>query len=92
MEISAYREAIDAIDEQLLKLLNERASMALKIGESKFKNRIMVINSDREKAIFEKLNAQNSGPLQEQHIYEIFSAIIAASKNLQHLYQSYEDV
>jgi len=92
MEISAYREAIDAIDEKLLELLNERASLALKIGESKFKNRIMVVNNDREQAIYDKLLALNQGPLQKQHVIEIFSAIITTSKNLQHLYQSYEDV
>ena len=92
MEISAFRDAIDDIDEKLLKLLNERASLALKIGDSKFKNRIMVKNNDREKAIFEKLFKQNKGPLQDQHIMDIYSAIFAASINLQHLYQSYEDV
>ena len=92
MELSAYREAIDSIDDQLLKLLNERARLALKIGEAKFKNRMMVTNSDREKAIFEKLSSRNPGPLQEHHVHEIFSAIISTSRNLQHLYQSYEDV
>lgn len=92
MEINAYRKAIDAIDEKLLELLNERASLALKIGESKFRNRIMVVNDEREQAIYDRLLALNKGPLQKQHLVEIFSAIITTSKNLQHLYQSYEDV
>ena len=91
MDISAYREAIDAIDEKLLALLNERASLALKIGESKFRNRIMVVNNEREHAIYERVNALNKGPLQKQHLNEIFSAIITTCKNLQHLDQSYED-
>ncbi len=92
MEISAYREAIDAIDDKLLALLNERALLALKIGESKFRNRILVQSSDREQAILNRLIEKNTGPLQKQHIIEIFSTIIATSRNLQHLYQSYEDV
>ncbi len=92
MEITAYRKEIDAIDEKLLELLNERASLALKIGETKFKNRMLVENSDREQAIYDRMVALNKGPLQKQHVIEIFSVIMQTSKNLQHLYQSFEDV
>jgi chorismate mutase len=92
MSLSAYRQEIDDIDEQLLKLLNKRANVALKIAREKFDNRIGVVASGREQQIYDKLNSLNQGPLRKQHIQEIFSAIIATSKNLQHLYQSYEDI
>ena len=92
MEISEYRNTIDAIDDKLLALLNERAEIALKIGESKFKNRILVLSNEREKEILNRLVEQNKGPFQRQHIVEIFSAIMTTSRNLQHLYQSFEDV
>lgn len=92
MKIEEYRKAIDDIDDQLLQLLNKRAKLALNIGMEKFEKRISVLAAKREKEIFERLNRLNQGPLQEQHIHEIFTAIFAASKNLQHLYQSFEDV
>ena len=92
MKISEYRQQIDAIDKELLQLLNKRASLALKIGDEKFKNRISVQSQEREKLIFEKLYSENPGPLQKQHIHDIFLAIITACRNLQHLYQSFEDV
>ncbi|MBN1481653.1 hypothetical protein EH223_04755 [candidate division KSB1 bacterium] len=92
MNLSEYRQKIDAIDDQLLELLNKRAMIALKIAREKFDNRIRVLASTREQEIFNRLNKINRGPLREQHIHEIYSAIISASKNLQHLYQSFEDV
>ena len=92
MRIEEYRKAIDDIDDQLLQLLSKRARLALQIGMEKFERRISVLASKREKEIFERLYRLNQGPLQEQHIREIFTAIIDTSKNLQHLYQSFEDV
>lgn len=92
MSLSTYRRKIDDLDEQLLELLNKRAEIALKIAREKFDNRINVVASGREQQIYDRLNSINRGPLREQHIREIFSAIISTSKNLQHLYQSYEDI
>ncbi len=92
MSISQYRQEIDAIDRQLLQLLNKRAALAVKIGDEKFKNRISVHSQEREKKVYDKIVSENKGPLQEQHIRDIFQSIITACKNLQHLYQSFEDV
>ena len=92
MSLSTYRNAIDDIDNQLVELLNKRADLVLKIAREKFDNRIAVLAANREEEIFARLNKGNKGPLLEQHIRDIFSTIISASKNLQHLYQSFEDV
>lgn len=92
MNLSTYRQEIDRIDDQLLELLNKRAEIALKIAREKFDQRIRVFASKREQEIFDRLNRMNKGPLQEQHIREIYAAIISSFKNLQHLYQSFEDV
>ncbi len=92
MSLKKYRQEIDALDNQLLDLLNKRAKIALKIAQEKFDNRIGVVATNREEEIFERLNKVNTGPLQEQHIREIYSAIISSSKKLQHLYQSFEDI
>ena len=92
MNLADYRQKIDDIDQQLLQLLNERAQLAVKIGQQKFESRVSVKSPERENRVIEHLLEENSGPLQEQHIRLIFSAIMTASKNLQHLYQSFEDV
>lgn len=92
MSLQQYRQDIDAIDEQLLELLNRRAQIALKIAQEKFDNRIGVLATNREEEIFIRLNKINKGPLRELHIREIYAAIISSSKKLQHLYQSFQDV
>jgi len=92
MKLSKYRQAIDDIDDQLLTLLNQRARLVLKIAQEKFDKRIAVLASTREQEIYERLSKRNQGPLEEKHVREIFAIIISTSKNLQHLYQSYQDV
>jgi len=92
MSLKKYRKEIDDIDDKLLELLNRRAKVALKIAQEKFDNRINVLATNREEEIYQRLNEVNKGPLQEQHIREIYAAIISASKKLQHLYQSFQDV
>ncbi len=92
MSLEQYRNDIDELDDHILKLLNERAEIALKIAREKFDHRIGVSAAGREEKIYKRLNDVNQGPLQEQHIREIYSAIISSSKKLQHLYQSFEDI
>jgi chorismate mutase len=92
MSLQHYRKDIDDLDDQLLTLLNKRAEIALKIAKEKFDHRIGVLAANREEEIYKRLNEVNQGPLKEQHIREIFAAIISSSKKLQHLYQSFEDI
>ena len=92
MSLKEYRQAIDEIDDQILSLLNSRARFSLKIAQEKFENRIAVVAANREEEIYKRLKESNGGPLQDQHLREIFSAIISTSKKLQHLYQSFEDI
>ncbi|MBN1466091.1 chorismate mutase [candidate division KSB1 bacterium] len=92
MNLSDCRQAIDDIDDQLLEILNQRARLAIKIAQEKFDHRIAVAASSREEEIYKRLCGRNKGPLQEQHVREIFAAIFSTSKKLQHLYQSFQDV
>ena len=87
-KIDALREKIDRIDDQLLKLINRRANLAIQIGKEKGK----VDNSNhfhiphREREIVERLNSQNTGPFSSHSIEivfrEIFSATLALEKPL----------
>ena len=53
MNLDELRVEIDKIDDQLIKLFQERMDVAVKIGEYKKNNNIPVLNSQRER---EKLN------------------------------------
>ena len=79
--LAPWRKKIDAIDLKILKLLNERAVIAQKIGA--IKENSPVFRPEREVAIFKKLNAQNAGPLSDSNIRGIFKEIISASRALE---------
>jgi chorismate mutase/prephenate dehydratase len=81
--IAGWREEIDAIDDRLLELLNERARCNAEIGKLKASNRGGVFVPSRELEIFERLEAANSGPFPASAIRNVFREIISASISLQ---------
>ncbi len=82
-EIIKLREEIDKIDSMMLKLLNERSSLALKIGEIKKIFKIPVYDPEREKQIVERLINENKGPLDKQAIVRLFERIIDEARSLE---------
>ena len=83
MDIPDWRRKIDAIDKQLLQLLNERASYALKIGEIKKEKNLPIQSTDREDEIMRYLLDSNPGPLDNGQILAIFKSVIDESRHLQ---------
>jgi chorismate mutase-like protein len=82
-EISEIRDQIDSIDSQLLKLLNERASLALEIGRIKNRDGLPIYAPDREMALLRKLIERNEGPLSEGAIRAIYREIMSAALALE---------
>jgi chorismate mutase / prephenate dehydratase len=82
--IDALRAHIDRIDEKLLALLNQRARLAMRIGDRKRDAQAPIYIPDREKRIFERLATVNGGPLDSESIRPIFREIIAACLSLEH--------
>ena len=82
-ELSFYREKIDEIDAEILRLLNERAKHVISVGEIKKKNGSPLWVPARELAIFERLKNINTGPLPVSAIKPIFREIISASLSLE---------
>ncbi|HLH75813.1 MAG TPA: prephenate dehydratase [Candidatus Binataceae bacterium] len=83
-ELTAARERIDAINQTLLKLLNERARLAIAIGHLKRAQGAELYQPAREQAILERLIAQNEGPLRTEDVRHIFGEIISACRGLEH--------
>lgn len=81
--ILELRQAIDAIDEQLLELINQRLERVKEVGWIKAQNGRQVLDSSRESAIFQRLIQKNNGPLSEKVLRHLFTQIMAASRQLQ---------
>jgi prephenate dehydratase/chorismate mutase len=81
--INNPRAEIDAIDGELLRLLNRRAEIALRVGAAKASNDASLCDPNREREVIERLRKENSGPFDGHSIDNIFQRIIDESLLLQ---------
>jgi len=84
-KLQPLRERIDALDAQLLALLNQRAAVALEVGEVKKQLNAPVFRPEREQQVIAALQRMNDGPLANEHIGAIWREIMAASRALEKL-------
>jgi chorismate mutase/prephenate dehydratase len=81
------RQAIDSIDDELLRLLNERARLVKEVGALKSALKQPFYVPDRERQILERLqqrNADDGGPFPTEALRPVFSEIISACLSLEH--------
>jgi chorismate mutase len=83
MSIENWRLEIDAIDSELLGLLNKRANLAVMVGQSKRLTGIALSDPAREQQVIERARRANQGPLDEQAIEELFGCIIRESRRIE---------
>ena len=88
--LESLRDAIDGVDAQIVRLLNERARHVVEIGHLKRQNKAQVYAPSRESEVFRRACERSEGPLPArsmQAIYrEIMSACIALEKPLKVAY------
>jgi chorismate mutase / prephenate dehydratase len=81
--LKPLRERIDALDAQLIALLNQRAAVALEVGEVKKHFNAPVFRPEREQQVIARLQDMSDGPLFSEHISAIWREIMAASRALE---------
>jgi chorismate mutase len=82
-ELKRLRDAIDRVDEVLVKLLNQRAKYAVEIGELKGHLSLPVYSPDREKEVLRHVEATSEGPLDDPAIRRLFERIIDESRRVE---------
>jgi chorismate mutase/prephenate dehydratase len=83
-KLRQFRQKIDTIDQNILKLLNKRADIVINIGKLKEKDNIDFWDPKREKEIFAQLKTLNKGPLPNEAILNIFHEIVTATRHIEH--------
>lgn len=83
MDIADWRSKIDELDRQIVGLLNERAQAARAIGLLKRNSQSPVYEPEREKQIFENVKRNNSGPLPDRDLQQVYERIIDVMRKLQ---------
>ena len=76
--LADLRVQIDQLDSQLLTLLNPRAHLAESVGDIKRAEGSPFFRPDRVAQVLEKIQANNPGPLKNQHVAAIWREIMSA--------------
>ena len=79
-QLNKIRDEIDAIDNELLKLVNTRADLAKQIGQVKHGE---IYRPDREAQVLERLQKLNSGPLTPQNVIRLFTEIMSLCRSME---------
>ena len=79
-EISAHRKKIDALDEKILELIQERVSEAISIRRLKLENNIPLVTPEREAELIQRLIEKSQGQLPSKVVQAIWESIIEGGK------------
>lgn len=81
--LAQARNEIDALDAQLVELLNRRAELAQAIGHLKGRDQRPYFTPEREREVFERLRQINAGPLKPDQLRSIYREVISAARALE---------
>ncbi len=82
-QLADLRVRIDVVDQQLLKLLNERAKLAQAVGEVKKIDGSPVFRPDREAQVIDRVKNRNPGPILADSVAPIWREIMSACRSLE---------
>lgn len=82
-DIEDWRKRIDAIDQQLVKLLNQRSQCAVEVGHLKKALKLAAWQPEREAEILRNVVKANGGPLDDAAIRRLFERIIDEARALE---------
>ena len=84
MNLKGLRKKIDAIDSEMLKLLNKRAEVILDVGRIKRRSKSAIYVPEREKDVYDRLLAKNRGPMLNGALKAIFREVMSSALSLEH--------
>src|SRR5271165_7121104 len=83
VSIPEHRQAIDRLDAQIVRLLNERTKHVLAIGAMKLKAGEEIYAPHRERAVFKRICELNQGPMTEDQLRAIYREIMSSALSLE---------
>ncbi len=83
--LAAGRNEIDSVDTELLRLVNKRAGIALRLAAIKKVLERDVSDPDRERLVVGRACAENRGPLDRNGVAKIFHSIITECRRVQEI-------
>jgi chorismate mutase len=85
VSLDELRRKIDALDERIVELLNQRAACALEIGHEKKLAGLEVYQPSREAEVLGHVQRINMGPLDNEAMKRLFERIIDEARRLERI-------
>jgi len=82
-QLEAIRHRLDALDDRLVALINERAELARLVGTAKAQAGMRVYAPDREREVLSRICTRNEGPLDDATLRSIYRELMSASLKLE---------
>ena len=83
--LDELRRRIDELDEQLVRLLSERAECALEIGREKKAAGMGIYQPSREAEVLNHVQSVNRGPLDDEAVRRLFERVIDEARRLERI-------
>jgi chorismate mutase len=83
MDIAEWRQKIDDLDRQLVRLMNQRAQCAHEIGRLKRNSAMPIYEPDRERIIFQNIARANEGPLSDVQLRQVYERLVDVMRQIQ---------
>jgi chorismate mutase/prephenate dehydratase len=83
MSLQEHRQAIDRLDEQIVRLLNERTKHVLEIGQIKLKAGDEIYAPHRERAVLQRISRMNRGPITNDGLRAIYREVMSSALSLE---------
>ena len=83
MKLEDCRKVIDAIDGEILGLLNRRADLSRRIGCLKTSAGLPIIDKDREDSVIRRIVRENPGEIADMALIGIYREILDESRRIQ---------
>jgi chorismate mutase/prephenate dehydratase len=82
--LSKLRDEISGLDAELIKLLNQRSRLVVRVGKRKKGSGIPIYAPHREQQVLDRVTRANRGPLRHKTIEAIYRELMSGSFSLEH--------
>jgi chorismate mutase/prephenate dehydratase len=87
-DLDTLRAEIDALDREIVGLLNRRARLGLEAGKAKTRNGRPITDSEREREVLVRIAMANEGPLPQDALLALYRSLIDTIKRLEEIEKS----
>ena len=87
-DLDALRSEIDALDREIVRLLNRRTQLGLAIGKAKTRSGRPIIDPEREREVLVRVAMANEGPLPQDALLALYRQLIETMTRLEEIEKS----